>query len=88
VTEQDRPVPVDLGIPGWEVTYDADGRMYVAVRREKLTDYQCGYGAVPEVDARTELELRLLCSAQQHLAEVLAVAEEISAPLPRLTPGD
>lgn len=85
MTDQDKPRPVDLGIPGWDVTYDPDGRLYTAVRREKLTNYQDSYGALPEVDARTEAELRLLCSTQQHLAEVLAVAAEISA-LPRLKP--
>lgn len=84
MSDEDRPRPVAMGIVGWAVTYDPDGRLFTATREEQLTAYQDGYGALPEVDARHELELRLLCSAQQHLGEVLAIAEELD--LPRLRP--
>jgi hypothetical protein len=65
-----------LGVPpisGWTITLE--DRTYVATRLDDLTDYQRQWGAVFELDARTEGELWLLCDAQTRLAERLAVAE-------------
>lgn len=47
----------------------------MATRHDELTDYQRQWGAVSELDARTEGELWLLCDAQTRLAERLAVAQ-------------
>jgi len=63
-------VPV---INGWSVV--RRDRMYVATRTERLTDYQRRWGAVPQVEARTDVELWVLCDAQRRLAERLALAE-------------
>lgn len=60
-------------ISGWTITLE--DRTYVATRLVDLTDYQRQWGAVSELDARTEGELWLLCDAQTRLAERLAVAE-------------
>lgn len=60
-------------ITGWTITLE--DRTYVATRHDTLSDYQRQWGAVPELDARTEGELWLLCDAQTRLAERLAVAE-------------
>lgn len=68
-------------IPGWTITLE--DRTYVATRHDDLTDYQRQWGAVSELDARTEGELWLLCDAQTRLAERLAVAE---ATRPKVSP--
>ncbi|WP_433147019.1 hypothetical protein ACQPZ8_05680 [Actinomadura nitritigenes] len=60
-------------ISGWTITLE--DHTYVATRLAGLTDYQRQWGAVAELDARTEGELWLLCDAQTRLAERLAVAE-------------
>ncbi|MCW2919141.1 MAG: hypothetical protein JWN52_7209 [Actinomycetia bacterium] len=69
-----RTVPT---IPGWDV-YDDEGTL-VAVRQAPLTEYQRLYGAMGEVHARDEGELRVICTAQYELAQRLAQAE-FSAP--------
>ncbi|MWA01335.1 hypothetical protein F8568_013260 [Actinomadura sp. LD22] len=60
-------------INGWSVVLE--NRTYVATRTESLTDYQRHWGAVSEVEARTDVELWVLCDAQRRLAERLALAE-------------
>lgn len=74
-------------IPGWSVTLE--DRTYVATRTENLTDYQRLWGAVPKVEARTDIELWVLCDAQRRLAERLALAEAAhpsSDPCPEVIP--
>lgn len=65
-----RSVPT---IPGWDVI-DDEG-LYVAVREAPLTEYQRLYGAMGEIHARSEGELRVICTAQYELAQRLATAE-------------
>lgn len=62
-----------MTIPGWNITED-DG-LLIAERQAPLTEYQCRYGALTEVDARVEGELLILCDAQSRLAERLGAAE-------------
>ncbi len=62
--------------PGWKFT--ADGHWLVAHRQELLTDYQREYGALDELAARSEAELRVLCTAHDQLAAALADAEKIA----------
>ncbi len=62
-----------MTIPGWNITED-DG-LYNATRQGALSEYQQMYGALAEVDARSEGELWLLCDAQTRLAERLGTAE-------------
>ncbi len=71
-----------MTIPGWGITED-DG-LLVAVRQGKLSEYQRRYGALAEVDARTEGELWLLCDAQTRLAERLGTAEDAAPPIRHL----
>lgn len=68
-------------INGWSVVLE--DRTYVATRTEGLTDYQRQWGALSEVEARTDVELWVLCDTQQRLAERLALAE---AARPRIAP--
>jgi hypothetical protein len=68
-------------IVGWSVVLD--DRTYVATRTEGLTDYQRQWGAVSEVEARTDVELWVLCDAQTRLAERLALAEDAR---PKISP--
>ncbi|TDC96027.1 hypothetical protein E1285_06290 [Actinomadura sp. 7K507] len=68
-------------IAGWSVALE--DQTYVATRADVLTDYQRQWGAVSEVEARTDVELWVLCDAQTRLAERLTLAE---AARPRITP--
>jgi hypothetical protein len=62
-------------IAGWTVV--RDGRLYVATRAAKLTDYQQTYGALAEIEAGSGEELKVLCTEQTRLARGLSVAEDI-----------
>ncbi|MFB4300771.1 hypothetical protein [Actinomadura sp. NTSP31] len=56
---------------------EAMGGRFVARRLDGLTDYQLLNGCLPEVQARDEGELWLLCDAQTRLAERVALAESV-----------
>jgi hypothetical protein len=62
-------------VPGWYSEPIAGG--LVAQRLGRLSEYQLLNGCLPEVTAKGQGELWLLCDAQTRLAERVAVAEYV-----------
>lgn len=62
--------------PGWH-TERVDRRL-IARRLERASDYQLGNGCLDEVTAGTVAELVILCDAQNHLVQRVALAEAIA----------
>jgi hypothetical protein len=62
--------------PGWHT--ERVERRLIARRLERTSDYQLGCGCLEEVTAGTVAELVILCDAQNHLAQRVALAEAIA----------
>jgi hypothetical protein len=62
-------------VQGW--TVKRSGVSWAALREEPLTDWQERYGCRMRVQATTPQELRVLCVAENVIAEMISAAERL-----------